>query len=114
MTSREPDQKTRYVMAGDLHQLAHTEDAHEALRQAIAFSSADWGQARDLAWIYGIVLGWDCDPEDLEDEGAVNAMDEMAIRHGWDVENVARLRRLHAAFNAPPTFGTDLCCEEPA
>ncbi|WP_330253074.1 hypothetical protein OG874_00215 [Nocardia sp. NBC_00565] len=71
-----------------------TEDPFESLRSAIAFSSADWSEARDLAWIYGIVLGWDPDPGEDED----GAMDVVAQRFSWDAANVARLRRLHAAF----------------
>lgn len=62
----------------------------EALHNTIAFSSADWAAARDLAWIYGIVLGWD---------GEECAMEELATKFRWPPERVALLRQLHAEFN---------------
>ena len=68
--------------------------ALESLANVLAFSSRDWGQARDLAWLWGIVHGWD----DEHDEDS--AMPEMARVHGWDEVEVARLRRLHAAYEA--------------
>lgn len=73
--------------------MSATRNPFQSLSDAIAFSSADWGQARDMAWIYGIVLGWD--DEDDEDDGA---MGELAIRFGWDASTVERLRALHAEF----------------
>lgn len=73
---------------------AEQTDPFNSLRNAIAFSSADWGAARDLAWVYGIVLGWDDN-----DESEYGAMDELAQRFGWSDETVARLRLLHAEFN---------------
>jgi hypothetical protein len=82
------------------HQIAER-DSHEdplaSLREAISFSSMDWGGARDTAWIYGIVLGWDGDPDDDPDE-EVDAMTELAQKFGWSEAAVERLRRLHAAF----------------
>ena len=89
--------ETRIVWA---HKIAET-DAHDdplrSLIDTIAFSSADWGAARDLAWIYGIVLGWDNDEGDDDPETA-DAMSEIAAKFGWSDEQVARLRRLHLRF----------------
>ncbi|UZF57686.1 hypothetical protein LH935_06790 [Gordonia polyisoprenivorans] len=67
--------------------------ALESLANVLAFSSRDWGQARDLAWLWGIVHGWD--DEDHEED---SAMPEQARTHGWDEVEVARLRGLHAAY----------------
>lgn len=67
--------------------------ALESIANLLAFSSRDWGQARDLAWLWGIVHGWD--DEDHEED---SAMPEQARAHGWDDAEVARLRRLHDAF----------------
>lgn len=67
--------------------------ALESIANVLAFSARDWGQARDLAWLWGIVHGWD--DEDHEED---SAMPEQARAHGWDDAEVARLRRLHDAF----------------
>lgn len=75
--------------------MSSTFDPFESLTDAIAFSSADWGQSQDLAWVYGIVLGWDADDPDEPEDGA---MAELAARFSWDGKKIARLRRLHAAF----------------
>lgn len=63
------------------------ENPFESIAAAIAFSPHDWGQHHRLAWIYGIVFGW---------EG--EAMDEMRRKHGWNSEEVSRLQRLHARY----------------
>lgn len=67
--------------------------ALESIANVLAFSARDWGQARDLAWLWGIVHGWD--DEDHEED---SAMPEQARVHGWDDAEVARLRRLHGAL----------------
>ena len=73
-----------------------TEDPKESLNRTLATSSRDWGEDRADAWIYGVVCGWD-DPR-MDPDG--EAMAELAKRHDWSPEEVARLRRLHAAFDA--------------
>lgn len=65
------------------------ENPFESIAACIAFSPHDWGENHRNAWIYGIVLGWDGD-----------SMDEQARRHRWSPDDVARLRRLHAAYRA--------------
>lgn len=60
-----------------------------ALHAAITFSSMDWGQSRDTAWIYGIAVGWDGP-----------AMAELAAKHGWSDEKVAALRKLRRYYRA--------------
>jgi hypothetical protein len=73
-----------------------------SLGDVVAFSSADFSQERDRAWIYGIVLGWDCEdgnnPKHRHDEDCSAAMDEVATAHGWGPTQVARLRVLRAKF----------------
>ncbi|WP_407829745.1 hypothetical protein, partial [Staphylococcus aureus] len=34
-------------------------DPFKALHDVISFSSMDFGSASDVAWMYGIVVGWD-------------------------------------------------------
>lgn len=67
-------------------------EAFGSIDKCLAFSSRDHGLYRGDAWIYGIVCGWE--------HGDSKAMDEMAARHGWDAESVARLRKLHDAAAA--------------
>jgi len=67
------------------------EDPHESLRTALAFSVDDWGATRAMAWVWGIVEGWD-------DE----AMAELAAEFRWDAATTARLNRLHERFAALP------------
>jgi len=64
-------------------------EAMESLQNTIAFDVADWAADKRMAWIYAILMGWD-------DE----AMDEVAKKHKWKSEDVARLRRYHQALAA--------------
>ena len=68
---------------------APEENPFESIAACIAFSPEDWGQHHRMAWIYGIVFGWD-------DE----SMAEMARRHRWRPDDVQRLRRLNAGYRA--------------
>ncbi|NYD39920.1 hypothetical protein [Nocardioides panaciterrulae] len=81
-----------------------SEDFRESLRRLLAFNSRDWAQDRADAWLWGVVLGWDADENEVGEE---SAMDEVAARHGWDASEVARLRRLHAQFAAPDSTPTE-------
>lgn len=83
----------RIVMSTDLVQSTSL-NPMQALREAMVFSSNDWGAAADFAWIYGIVVGWGPD-DDPESEDAVPS---LAEQHGWTPEQVDHLRALHAAF----------------
>jgi hypothetical protein len=60
-----------------------------SLHHAMTFSSMDWGQSRDTAWIYGIAVGWDGP-----------AMKELAERHGWSDPKVRLLRKLRQYYRA--------------
>lgn len=86
---------SHHVIANDLPFSNGETNPLEALHDSVAFSSMDWGEARDVAWIYGIVCGWDADDADEE-----SAMPEVAAKFGWTGEQVARLRALHASFEA--------------
>lgn len=63
------------------------ENPLESIKQAIVFSSKDYSACKRDAWLYGIVIGWDED-----------AMLNVAERHKWTPETVARLKRLHEAY----------------
>ena len=64
------------------------ENPVESLRDTLAFSVDDWGSSRAMAWVWGIVNGWDED-----------AMSDLARLFGWDTATTERLNRLHAAFD---------------
>lgn len=82
--------------------------ALKSCNDTLAFSSADHGVERDRAWLYGILVGWDCederpDHEHTEDDCGVNgtaAMDEVAERFGWGEQGKTRLRRFRNAVRA--------------
>jgi hypothetical protein len=77
--------------------LADLYSALDSARTVMALSSQDWGVSSDFAWLWGILVGWDAEPDDSADEGAGDAMAEVAARHRWSADDVARLRRLRAA-----------------
>lgn len=81
------------IMAHRMAEKDPTENPWVSLHDTIVFSSDDWSGSRAMAWVYGIVCGWDDDEDD-----DVDAMAELAIRFGWDAARVARLRRLRAEF----------------
>jgi hypothetical protein len=83
------------IFANDLPYTGPQMDPIGALKNTIAFSADDWSVSRAMAWVYGIVLGWDNDDPDDPDEGA---MGEIAARFGWTLDQVARLRKLHVRF----------------
>jgi hypothetical protein len=68
----------------------NTNNPFTSLYDVIVFSSLDWASAKDLAWIWGIVVGWE------DDEGS--ALPDLADIYGWSDEAVERLRRLHKEY----------------
>jgi hypothetical protein len=92
------EQPAGIVFATRLAEQGHRIDPLAALHDAMVFSSADWGAARDLAFIYGIVVGWDGDPDDEPDEDDGDAMSELAAKFGWSEQGVQRLRAMHAVY----------------
>ena len=74
-------------------------DPKRALADTIVFSSDDWWQSRAMAWVYGIVVGWD-DDDPMEGETGREALDDLAAKFGWSDNVVTRLRELHRRFEA--------------
>jgi hypothetical protein len=93
------------VIANNLPYTEPQIDPREALRDTLAFSADDWGQTRAMAWVYGIILGWDPDPEDMQDPEAGDPMVELADRFDWSPEQVERLRELHRRFDLIEDIG---------
>lgn len=85
----------------------------EGLARLIATSSRDWCEYRVDAWLYAVLVGWDCEETEHDNTCVHGAMEEMAARHGWDDTTVAKARRYRAAVrtvldgppaeHAPPT-----------
>ena len=75
--------------------------ALDGLHTLIATSSRDWGTYRVDAWLWAVLVGWDCEEQHEHDElcedGA--AMAEMQRMHGWNDEAVAKARRYRAAVH---------------
>lgn len=91
------------VMAARPNPLGLPDDlrsALDSLGSCIAGSAEDYGQYYRNSWIYGIILGWDCEEDHEHDDicGGENAMRELAARHRWSDEDVARLRFYRRAF----------------
>lgn len=66
---------------------APEENPFDSIHACIAFTPHDWSQHHRMAWIYGIVCGWDGE-----------ALDDVARLHGWRADEVARLQRLHKRY----------------
>jgi hypothetical protein len=62
-------------------------DAIESARTVMTFSSRDWSANHRDAWLYGIIVGCDDD-----------AISEVARKHGWPLDEIRRLKALHAAL----------------
>ena len=78
-------------------------EVFESLARVLTTSSRDWGAYWADAWLYGVLVGWDCE-EAHEHDGAWCGGDAatrgMAEQHGWSEDAVARLRRYRAAVRA--------------
>ncbi|MEU5036592.1 hypothetical protein AB0G48_20935 [Streptomyces rubiginosohelvolus] len=77
--------------------------ALNGLGTLIATSSRDWGTYRVDAWIWAVLVGWDCEQAVHDETCTHGAMEEMAGMHGWDDTTVAKARRYRAAVRALAT-----------
>jgi len=66
-----------------------TECPIDSLKSTLAFAVDDWSRTRAMAWVWGIVHGW---------EG--ESLEECKAEFRWTDEACARLGRLHDAFEA--------------
>jgi hypothetical protein len=97
------------VMFGHLLHLAETGPVNAtpaaalaSLRTVVACSSQDWGRSSGDAWLYGLVVGWDCEEDHVhnDDDDCGSAVPELAAEFGWDDEDVARLRAYRSVLLA--------------
>lgn len=82
-------------------ELAAVREALDRVGSMMATDSRDWSLSRRDAWLYGLFCGWECDDDHEHDDvcGGSGALDTVAEQHGWTDEDVARLRRYHAAIH---------------
>ena len=88
------------ILSSDIDELTGEMNPLVSLHNTIVFSSNDWGSARDFAWLWGIVVGWDLSADELSEDEEDTAMDELAAKFNWSAGDVARLRNLHAQYAA--------------
>ncbi|HVW82201.1 MAG TPA: hypothetical protein VHB69_14815 [Mycobacteriales bacterium] len=77
------------------------DDLIEALRSVqhlISRDPRDWSSDRHDAFLYGVFVGWSCDEPHAHDPQCQDRRIEVAARHRWDEDFVARLDRLHGAI----------------
>ncbi|MCM1972293.1 hypothetical protein [Streptomyces sp. G1] len=84
----------------DAETLATLAAIFEGFGRLLATSSRDWGQYAPDAWLYAVILGWDCEQTEHDATCTHGAMEEMQERHGWDDGTVAKARRYRAAVRA--------------
>jgi hypothetical protein len=90
-----------------------TAEAIHVAHRIMACSSRDWSLHADDAWLYALIVGWDCElPEhasgdhDPIDCSGPNHLESFAERFGWTEGGIAKLRkqrRALAALDAPET-----------
>lgn len=78
----------------ELERMGKVVEALRSLRTVAATSARDWTRSKEEAWIWGVLWGWG----PLE-EGDIDARDEVAAKHRWDVETMRRLHAMSLAVN---------------
>jgi hypothetical protein len=78
------DQERRFRL--NQEEVVALREALESVRDTMACDVRDWSRDRNDAWVFGILLGWE------------EALDEVAAKHRWKDEDVARLRAYRAAM----------------
>lgn len=71
----------------------------DELHTLLATSSRDWQTYRVDAWLWAVLVGWDCEQPVHDETCTHGAMEEMQQRHGWDDDTVAKARRYRAAVH---------------
>lgn len=67
----------------------------QELKNMMAFSSKDWAEEKEGAFLYAVILGWDPGEDEPEEE---SAMPEIAAKFNLSDDQVAKLRTLHKEF----------------
>jgi hypothetical protein len=78
-------------------------EALDRLGGMMATDARDWGLSPRDAWTYGLFCGWDCEDDHEHDwvcGHGDEAMKEIARKHGWNDDDVARLRQYREAVRS--------------
>lgn len=74
--------------------MQETTNLFESLYDSIVFDSRDWGVDKSSAWVYGIIIGWNGDTEDENED----LFKEFNKKFGWDKCTWNRLKLLHKEY----------------
>lgn len=73
----------------------------EGLTRLIATSSRDWSEYRVDAWLWAVLVGWECEHAGPHDEACLTeVLEEVAAIHGWDEAAITKARRYRDAVRA--------------
>jgi hypothetical protein len=74
-----------------------------SLRYNVAHDFRDWAQDRTDAWLYALIVGWDCEQQHTHDDSCPSQLDEIAAKHDWTPARleVARKHRSSLAQAGP-------------
>jgi hypothetical protein len=76
-------------------------DTLAEIRFAITTDHRDWSRYNSDAFLYGILVGWECDDaHEHDDSCASDALTELAKLHHWRPERVEQIRALRRAIRA--------------
>lgn len=90
----ESNRQLRQQLAAAEAKLATLVPIFEGFERLLVTSSRDWGEYRVDAWLYAVIVGWDCENTEHNDTICVHgALEEAAEQHDWDEEAVAKARR---------------------
>jgi hypothetical protein len=78
--------------------LAAVHRALWSLRYNMAHDSRDWAQDRTDAWLYALLVGWDCEQQHAHDDSCPGALDEIATKHDWTPARLEVARRHRATL----------------
>lgn len=59
-------------------------EALQSARTVMATWAGDWSEDKRLAWLYGIICGWN-----------YTALDDLSKQYDWSEQDVERLQRYH-------------------
>lgn len=72
----------------------------KGFERLLTTSSRDWAEYAPDAWLWAVLVGWDCEETEHSASCVHAVMQEMQQRHGWSDEAVAKARRYRATVRA--------------
>ncbi|MFB7867310.1 hypothetical protein [Streptomyces sp. NPDC056069] len=90
------DQNT--ILAGHATLAARVHNALLLARTKMTRSPRAWDTDPDDAWVYAVLIGWDCEQQHEHTDACPAQLDEMAAIHGWSSARVEAIRKHRAAL----------------